>query len=80
MDFLKKYYLSSHVNYCGHYKGHITSHLEYTYLRDTVRGRAPSIALALTPPPPVSLIQSLHILILGSVNVIKRKRKLYKIT
>lgn len=51
MDFLKKYYLSSHVNYCGHYKGHITSHLEYTYLRDTVRGRAPSIALALTPPP-----------------------------
>lgn len=80
--FLKKnYYLSSHVNYCGHYKGHNTSHLEYTYLRDTVRGRAPSIALALsTPPPRVSFIQSLNIFILGSVNVIKRKRKLYKIT
>lgn len=79
MDFLKKYYLSSHVNYCGHYKGHITSQLEYVYLRDTERGRAPSIALALTPPP-VSLIQSLNILILGLVNVTKRKRKLYKIT
>lgn len=49
------------------------------YLRDTERGRAPSIALALTPPP-VSLIQSLNILILGLVNVTKRKRKLYKIT
>lgn len=38
MDFLKKYYLSLYVNYCGYYKGYIISYLEYMYLRDIVCG------------------------------------------